>query len=245
MGRGEPARGGNRGGRDQFEWESVKHDKHRENYIGASVHAAQGRWQNGKDLGWYAKRRKDENLEAIREERQRAKEMEEEMMRARLGLAPQKRNHSGGSSLEKHEVQKLLQRSNDAQADDEEGAAEKGDARFDAERIGGVGSFAAARRAEMSMIRSRMVPEDRLEGSAAASSATSAAAATWQPVTHRGARVDALEQTALDSESSDEGRAQGGGHKEKKRKKEKKEKKEKRHKDKKEHKHKRSRHDSD
>ena len=29
-----PSRGGVRGGKDQFEWESVKTDKHRENYLG-------------------------------------------------------------------------------------------------------------------------------------------------------------------------------------------------------------------
>lgn len=29
-----PSRGGVRGGSDQFEWESVKIDKHRENYLG-------------------------------------------------------------------------------------------------------------------------------------------------------------------------------------------------------------------
>lgn len=30
----EPARGGTRGGKDQFIWEDVKSDKHRENYLG-------------------------------------------------------------------------------------------------------------------------------------------------------------------------------------------------------------------
>lgn len=29
-----PPRGGTRGGKDQFEWEDVKVDKHRENYLG-------------------------------------------------------------------------------------------------------------------------------------------------------------------------------------------------------------------
>ena len=32
-----PSRGGVRGGKDQFEWESVKTDKHRENYLGIFV----------------------------------------------------------------------------------------------------------------------------------------------------------------------------------------------------------------
>ena len=34
-GRGEQIRAGSRGGRDQFEWDDVKVDKHRENYLGA------------------------------------------------------------------------------------------------------------------------------------------------------------------------------------------------------------------
>ncbi len=31
-----PTRGGNRGGQDQFDWEDVKADKHRESYLGES-----------------------------------------------------------------------------------------------------------------------------------------------------------------------------------------------------------------
>ena len=42
-----PARGGNRGGKDQFNWESVKSDRDREYYLGHSVKAVTGRWQNG------------------------------------------------------------------------------------------------------------------------------------------------------------------------------------------------------
>lgn len=42
-----PARGGNRGGKDQFNWESVKSDKDREFYLGHSVRATTGRWQKG------------------------------------------------------------------------------------------------------------------------------------------------------------------------------------------------------
>ena len=42
-----PARGGNRGGKDQFDWENVKADKDREYYLGHSVKATTGRWQKG------------------------------------------------------------------------------------------------------------------------------------------------------------------------------------------------------
>ena len=41
---------GARGGRDQFNWESVKSDKDREFYLGHSVKATTGRWQKGETL---------------------------------------------------------------------------------------------------------------------------------------------------------------------------------------------------
>lgn len=38
-----PARGGTRGGKDQFNWENVRADKDREYYLGHSVKALTGR----------------------------------------------------------------------------------------------------------------------------------------------------------------------------------------------------------
>lgn len=39
--------GGTRGGQDQFKWDDVKDDAHRENYLGHSLLAPVGRWQRG------------------------------------------------------------------------------------------------------------------------------------------------------------------------------------------------------
>lgn len=86
-----PARGGTRGGADQFKWDDVKNDKYRECYLGHSVKAATGRWQKGKDIFWYSKSGStlglDEDMETLRREREEVKRQEQEMMRQALGLA--------------------------------------------------------------------------------------------------------------------------------------------------------------
>ncbi|KAM7463792.1 hypothetical protein LguiA_031913 [Lonicera macranthoides] len=112
-----PSRGGVRGGRDQFSWDDVKVDKHRENYIGHSLKAPVGRWQKGKDLHWYTKDKKsqDLNMEAAREEIKRIKEEEEQAMREALGLAPKRAAKPQGNRLDKHEFSELVKRGSTAE----------------------------------------------------------------------------------------------------------------------------------
>ncbi|KAJ5201263.1 hypothetical protein N7449_006066 [Penicillium cf. viridicatum] len=79
---------GSRGGRNEFKWSDVQSSAHRENYLGHSVMAPVGRWQQNRDLGWYAKGDEDEEerIRKEREELQRVKEAEEEAMAVALGL---------------------------------------------------------------------------------------------------------------------------------------------------------------
>ncbi|KAK7274867.1 hypothetical protein RIF29_15968 [Crotalaria pallida] len=112
-----PTRGGVRGGRDQFSWEDVKVDKHRENYLGHSIKAPVGRWQKGKDLHWYTRDKKslDAEMEVAKEEIKRIKEEEEQAMREALGLAPKRANRPQGNRLDKHEFSELVKRGSTAE----------------------------------------------------------------------------------------------------------------------------------
>ncbi|CAM0911625.1 unnamed protein product [Alopecurus aequalis] len=110
-----PTRGGVRGGRDQFKWDDVKVDKHRENYLGHSVKAPVGRWQKGKDLLWYTRDKKSDTEDAMKEEIRRVKEEEEQAMREALGLAPKRSSRPKGNCLDKHEYAELIKRGSTAE----------------------------------------------------------------------------------------------------------------------------------
>ncbi|GAA5946173.1 hypothetical protein JCM3775_006305 [Rhodotorula graminis] len=86
-----PTRGGTRGGQGDFKWTDVANDKDREFYLGHSLNAPVGRWQNGKDLTWYNKDKRgdvDEQERLRREELKKVKEAEEDALAEALGFAP-------------------------------------------------------------------------------------------------------------------------------------------------------------
>ncbi|KAL3140661.1 hypothetical protein ABBQ32_005227 [Trebouxia sp. C0010 RCD-2024] len=105
-----PARGGNRGGKDQFNWDSVKSDKDREFYLGHSVKATTGRWQKGKDVFWYTREKQEEEAAKARLEMQAIKQREEDLMNEALGLKPKTLKHSAKPKLDSQDMAKLLGR---------------------------------------------------------------------------------------------------------------------------------------
>lgn len=84
-----------RGGQDQFNWDDVKVDKHRENYLGNSLMAPVGRWQKGKDLTWFSKDKKGGASASKAEEMAAVKAAEHEAMMAALGHKNIKRQPTG------------------------------------------------------------------------------------------------------------------------------------------------------
>ncbi|XP_004079453.1 multiple myeloma tumor-associated protein 2 [Oryzias latipes] len=128
---GSSRSGGIRGGQDQFNWDEVKVDKHRENYLGNSLMAPVGRWQKGKDLTWYAKDKKGGAPLSKEEELAAVRAAEEEALMAALGHKNIKRQPTG---LTKEDLVEVCRRE---EVDGEE---------KDVDRISGLGSSSAGSR---------------------------------------------------------------------------------------------------
>lgn len=139
-----PTRGGVRGGQDQFKWDDVKVDKHRENYLGHSLKAPVGRWQKGKDLFWYTRDKNSQgsDQDALKAEIQKVKEEEEQLMREALGLAPKRSNRPQGNRLDKHEFSELVKRGSTAE--------DLGGGHAEAAQVNGLGFSRGARNWETS-----------------------------------------------------------------------------------------------
>ncbi|CAM9709731.1 unnamed protein product, partial [Hapterophycus canaliculatus] len=123
--------GGTRGGQDQFKWDDVKSDVHRENYLGHSLLAPVGRWQRGKDLKWWNKKGEggaDAARAQAEMEKARVKQLDEDLLNEALGLAP-RQVRTQQAELSTADRKQLL----------EKGATMDGDG-ADAERVSGLGA---------------------------------------------------------------------------------------------------------
>ncbi|RMZ91027.1 hypothetical protein DV736_g1724, partial [Chaetothyriales sp. CBS 134916] len=113
---------GSRGGTGDFKWSDVQSSSHREQYLGHSLHAPVGRYNQGKDLSWYTRDKakdshdtQDPAAAAAREraeEIKRIKEAEEDALARALGLPVAPRANANTRPLgDRREVDKILKES--------------------------------------------------------------------------------------------------------------------------------------
>ncbi|PSC74414.1 Multiple myeloma tumor-associated 2 [Micractinium conductrix] len=136
-----PARGGTRGGRDQFSWENVKADASREYYLGHSVKALTGRWQKGRDVYWYT-RDVDRGEADAPSELEMVKQHEQDLMMEALGVKPKAPKHLKQAQLNKADMLKLLQGTGEEEAVDNAGTTAAA-AVTEADRVKGLGYHAS------------------------------------------------------------------------------------------------------
>ncbi|KAF3935541.1 hypothetical protein ABW19_dt0201978 [Dactylella cylindrospora] len=107
-----PIREGSRGGRE-FKWSDVKDSKDREYYLGVSVKAPTGRWQQNRDIQWYSRDSGSQDQAALDRERARAeeikriKEAENDALSAALGFKVARRR-TDAEGLSQGEVDRAI-----------------------------------------------------------------------------------------------------------------------------------------
>jgi len=102
------SRGGVRGGRDQFDWTDVVNDrKHRDNYLGHSLHSSNKRSFNNPNPNalWWTKG----NTKNAQLDNKKIKDEEERLMKEELGLIP-KSEEVSTHGLEKDEFDRITER---------------------------------------------------------------------------------------------------------------------------------------